>query len=105
MSPQKKSRKSKDKSSTLKTKAPKKMNNKKKDGFEDVTVQLVDDLAEFLTHYSEHVNISNYNVQCKIEELAEAVVESMSDYEDDETDEFLSYEGDMDQYGSGNDDD
>lgn len=104
MSPKKKSKPSKDKSSTPKT-PTKKMGSHRKDGLEEVANQLADDLAEFLTSYSEHVNINNYSVQTRIEELAEAVADSMSDYEDEEEDEFLSYEGDMDQYDSGDEDD
>jgi hypothetical protein len=77
----------------------------KKHTDEEVVGQLGDDLLEFLTQYSEHINVHSPDVQLKIEELAEAAVESMSDYEDEEEeDSFLEYHGDMDQYGDDDDD-
>jgi hypothetical protein len=68
---------------------------------EEMIDHLVGELIEFLSGYSEHIDVHNSSVQVKLEALARAAVESISDDESsdsDEEDNFLSYQGDMDQY-------
>ena len=79
----------------------------KKSDTEEMVNQIADDLLEYLNNYSEHVNTQDPDVQSKIEELANAVAESIVNCEiaEEEGDDFLSFEGDMDQYSGGGDDD
>jgi len=74
---------------------------------EEQVAQLEEDIYQFLSDWSPHINLDNDLVHTKVGQLAEAAIVSLADNIDTDTDpdnDVLQFDGTMDQYGFGDDD-
>lgn len=73
---------------------------------EEQVAQLEEDIFQFLSDWSPHINLDNDLVHTKVGQLAEAAIVSLADNVEIETeDDTLEFNGTMDQYGFGDNDD